>query len=109
MWFVPSLQTKHLRGLCNSCFARHLRGRSLASRQEEAHRMYGNTDVMRKHVSRLREQGTEIRSMADQLVSKAEAVTWEGRAGDAMRERIRVRATRLRDAAEQHDQAADSL
>ena len=29
--------------------------------------MYGYTDVMRKHVSRLREQGTEIRSMADQL------------------------------------------
>jgi hypothetical protein len=71
--------------------------------------MYGDTDVMRRHVSRLREQGTEIRSMADQLVSKAEAVTWEGRAGDAMRERIRERATRLREAADQHDHAADSL
>ena len=71
--------------------------------------MYGDTDVMRRHVSRLREQGTEIRSMADQLVSQAEAVTWEGRAGDAMRERIRERATRLRDAADQHDHAADTL
>ena len=68
--------------------------------------MYGDTDVMRKDVSRLREQGTEIRSMADQLVSQAEAVTWAGRAGDSMRERIRERASRLREAADQHDHAA---
>ena len=58
--------------------------------------MYGDTDVMRKHVGRLREQGTEIRAMADRLVSQAEAVTWAGRAGDAMRERIQERASRLR-------------
>jgi uncharacterized protein YukE len=71
--------------------------------------MYGDTDVMRKHVGRLREQGTEIRAMADRLVSQAEAVTWAGRAGDAMRERIQERAGRLRDAADQHDRAADTL
>jgi uncharacterized protein YukE len=71
--------------------------------------MYGDTDVMRKHVGRLREQGTEIRAMADRLVSQAEAVTWSGRAGDAMRERIQQRASRLRDAADQHDRAADTL
>ncbi len=71
--------------------------------------MYGDTDVMRKHVSRLREQGSEIRAMADHLVSQAEAVTWAGRAGDSMRERIRERATRLREAAERHDRAAATL
>ena len=69
--------------------------------------MYGDTDVMRKHVSKLREQGGDIRAMADQLVSQAEAVTWAGRAGDSMRERIRDRATRLREAADEHDHAAD--
>ncbi len=71
--------------------------------------MYGDTDVMRRHAGRLREQGDAIRAMADQLVSQAEAVTWAGRAGDAMRERIRERATRLREAAERHDHAADTL
>jgi len=71
--------------------------------------MYGDTDVMRKHVGRLREQGVEIRAMAEQLVAHAEAVTWAGRAGDSMRERVRDRASRLREAADRHDAAADSL
>ena len=71
--------------------------------------MYGDTDAMRKHASRLREQGTEIRAMADRLVARTEAVSWSGRAGDAMRERTRERATRLREAAERHDAAADTL
>ena len=71
--------------------------------------MYGDTDVMRKHAGRLREQGTEIRALADQLVAQAEAVSWPGRAGDAMRERIRERATRLREAADRHDSAADTF
>jgi uncharacterized protein YukE len=72
-------------------------------------RVYGDSDVMRKHASRLREQGGEIRAMADHLVAQAEAVTWAGRAGDAMRERVRERANRLREAAESHDTAADTL
>jgi hypothetical protein len=71
--------------------------------------MYGDTDVMRKHVGRLREQGIEIRAMAEQLVAQAEAVTWAGRAGDSMRERVRDRASRLREAADRHDAAADTL
>jgi chromosome segregation ATPase len=71
--------------------------------------MYGDSDVMRKHADRLREQGADIRALADQLVSQAEAVTWAGRAGDSMRERIRERAARLREAAERHEVAADSL
>jgi uncharacterized protein YukE len=71
--------------------------------------MYGDSDVMRKHAGRLREQADEIRSLADHLVAQAEAVTWAGRAGDAMRERIRERATRLRETADRHEVAADSL
>lgn len=71
--------------------------------------MYGDTDVMRKHGGRLREQGDAIRALADHLVTQAEAVTWAGRAGDAMRERIRERAARLREAAERHDTAAATL
>ena len=71
--------------------------------------MYGDTDVMRRQAGRLREQGEAIRAMADQLVARAEAVSWAGRAGDAMRERIRERAARLREAADSHDVAADSL
>jgi uncharacterized coiled-coil DUF342 family protein len=71
--------------------------------------MYGDTDVMRKQADRLHEQGAEIRVMADQLVAQAEAVTWAGRAGDAMRERVRERAARLREAADRHDVAGDSL
>jgi hypothetical protein len=71
--------------------------------------MYGDSEVMRKHVGRLREQATEIRSLADHLVAQAEAVAWSGRAGDAMRERIRERASRLRQTAARHDAAADTL
>ena len=71
--------------------------------------MYGDTEVMRKHAGRLREQGLEIRAMADQLVSQAEAVSWAGRAGDALRERARDRATRLRETADRHDVAAQAL
>jgi uncharacterized protein YukE len=71
--------------------------------------MYGDTEVMRKHASRLREQGVEIRTMADRLVAQAEAVSWAGRAGDSMRERVRDRAAQLRESADRHDVAADSL
>ena len=65
--------------------------------------MYGDTDVMRKHAGRLREQGEEIRALADQLVAQAETLHWSGRAGDAMRERVRERAARLREAAARHE------
>jgi hypothetical protein len=71
--------------------------------------VYGDSDVMRKQAGRLREQGDDIRTMADQLVTQAEAVSWPGRAGDAMRERVRARAARLREAAASHDVAADTL
>jgi hypothetical protein len=71
--------------------------------------VYGDTDVMRRQAGRLRAQGAEIRAIAEHIVAQAETVTWAGRAGDAMRERIRDRAARLREAADRHDVAADSL
>ncbi len=71
--------------------------------------MYGDTEVMRRRAQDLREQATDIRAGADGLVARAEAVDWAGRAADAMRERIRERATQLRQVAAAHDTAADSL
>ena len=71
--------------------------------------MYGDTEVMRKHADRLREQAGDIRSIADRIVAQVEAVSWAGRASDDLRERMRVRAARLREAAERHDGAADTL
>ncbi len=71
--------------------------------------MYGDTVVMRKRVGQLREQGADIRAAADRLVARSEAVPWRGRAADAMRERVKERASHLRAAAHAHDTAADSL
>ena len=71
--------------------------------------MYGDTAAARKRVVQLREQGGDIRAMADRLVAHAEGVSWTGRAAEAMRTRIRERAARLRTAAGHHDTAADSL
>jgi hypothetical protein len=71
--------------------------------------MYGDTGVMRRRAAQLREQGTDLRAMADHLVSRTEAVAWSGRAADAMRERIRERAAHLRESAARHDVAAETL
>ena len=71
--------------------------------------MYGDTVVMRRRAAQLREQGEDIRTMAEQLVTRSDEVVWTGRAGDAMRDRVRERAAHLRDAANAHDVAAASL
>jgi hypothetical protein len=71
--------------------------------------MYGDTAAGRKRVAQLREQGGDIRAIASRLVSQAEAAPWHGKAADAMRERIKERADRLRAAAAHHETAADSL
>jgi predicted nucleic acid-binding Zn-ribbon protein len=71
--------------------------------------MYGDTEVMRAHVGRLREQAGDIRAEADRLVSRTESVIWPGRAAEALRSRIRDRAVALRGTAERHDEAADLL
>jgi hypothetical protein len=71
--------------------------------------MYGDTLVMRRRAAQLREQGEDIRTMAEQLVTRSDEVVWTGRAADAMRDRVRERAAHLRDAANAHDVAAASL
>jgi chromosome segregation ATPase len=71
--------------------------------------MYGDTLVMRKRAGQLREQSAEIRAAADQLVARSEAIPWRGRAAEAMRERVKERASHLRAAARAHETAADSL
>lgn len=71
--------------------------------------MYGDSDVMHRRADQLREQALDLRSLADQLVAQTEGIGWTGRAADSMRERVRDRATHLRDAAALHDTAADSL
>jgi hypothetical protein len=75
--------------------------------------MYGDTLVMRRRAGQLREQGEDIRTMAEQLVTRSDEVAqesgWTGRAADAMRDRVRERAAHLRDAANAHDVAAASL
>lgn len=71
--------------------------------------MYGDTDVMRKRGAELREQGLDLRSLADQLVARTERVGWSGRAADALLVRIRERAAHLRDVAARHETAAESL
>lgn len=71
--------------------------------------MYGDTGVMRKRVAELREQGVDLRGLADRLVAQTEGVGWSGRAADALVVRIRERAVHLRNVAARHDTAADSL
>jgi hypothetical protein len=71
--------------------------------------MYGDTEVMRRHAARLREQGVDLRAMADRLVAQTERAGWTGRAADTLAERIRERATHLRDVAARHDGAAESM
>ncbi|QCW49445.1 hypothetical protein FE634_01675 [Nocardioides dongxiaopingii] len=71
--------------------------------------MYGDTDVMRRRADQLREQATDIRTMADQLVAHTEVVGWSGRAADSMRVRVTERASHLRAAAADHDAAAEAL
>ncbi len=71
--------------------------------------VYGDAEVIRHRAGDLREQATELRLLADRLVGNAESVTWHGRAADAMRERIRDRASRLRELAVGHESAAEAL
>lgn len=71
--------------------------------------MYGDTGVMLRRASQLREQGSHLQRQADQLVAQMEAIAWSGRASTAMRERVRERAAALREVARGHEAAADSL
>ncbi len=71
--------------------------------------MYGDTTAIRRLATGLRDQAAEIRSEADRLVARTDAAGWLGRAGDALRDRVRERALALRRAASLHDDAAEAL
>lgn len=71
--------------------------------------MYGDSDLIRRRVSQLRDQGADVRALADQLVARTEALGWSGRAATAMRDRVAERAHHLRAAADLHARAADAL
>ncbi|MFC7505546.1 hypothetical protein ACOACQ_13660 [Nocardioides sp. CPCC 206347] len=71
--------------------------------------MYGDTELIRRRVSALRDQGAEVRALADELVARVEGLGWTGRAADAMTERVSDRARHLRTAASGHVAAADAL
>lgn len=71
--------------------------------------MYGDAAAMRRRAAQLREQSTDIRAMADRMVAHVESLTWEGRAAADLRARVHDRATHLRECANQHETAADSL
>jgi hypothetical protein len=71
--------------------------------------MYGDTDVVRALARQVRERGGDIRTEADDLLGRVEAVTWTGLAADAMRGMAREHAGGLRSCAEAHEAAADAL
>lgn len=71
--------------------------------------MYGDTAVIRRLARTMSEQGDDIRHDADRLVSASRLVLWEGRAAQAMRERMAERALALRRTADRHDDAARAL
>jgi hypothetical protein len=71
--------------------------------------MYGDTDAIRRLARAMRDQGAELRSQAEWLLTRAEAVPWEGLAADAMRARVRAQVRGLRRTAELADDAAFAL
>ena len=71
--------------------------------------MYGDTAVIRRLAQQMSEQATEIRGDADGLVTASQQVLWDGRAAQAMRERMTERAVALRRTADEHDDAAQAL
>lgn len=71
--------------------------------------MYGDTEQMRRRVDQLRQQGADVRALAEELMARTDALGWTGRAAGAMRERVAERASQLRTAADGHDRAAEAL
>lgn len=69
----------------------------------------GDTELVRRRVQQLRDQGSDVQLMADQLVARVDALGWTGRAADSMRDRVGERARHLRRAADHHVAAADAL
>jgi hypothetical protein len=71
--------------------------------------MYGDTEAIRGLARTMRDQGTTLRAEADWLLSRADAVPWEGLAADAMRARVHAQVEALRRTADLSDDAAVAL
>ena len=71
--------------------------------------MQGDPRVVRRRVGELAEQATGLRALADRLLARSGSVAWQGRAADALQERVHERVRRLREVAERYDDAADAL
>ena len=71
--------------------------------------MYGDTEAIRGLARTMRGQGAALRSQADWLLARAEAVPWEGLAAEAMRARVRAQVGGLRRTADLADDAAVAL
>jgi hypothetical protein len=71
--------------------------------------MYGDTEAIRGLARTMRGQGVALRSEAERLLTRAEAVPWQGLAADAMRARVRTQVRALRRTAELADDAAVAL
>lgn len=71
--------------------------------------MYGDSEAIRGLARTMRRQGTALRSQADWLLARAEAVPWEGLAAEAMRARVRAQVGGLRRTADLADDAAVAL
>ena len=71
--------------------------------------MYGDTEAIRGLARTMRGQGAALRSQADSLLTRAEAVPWQGLAADAMRARVCAQVEALRRTADLADEAAVAL
>lgn len=71
--------------------------------------MYGDTEIIRGLARTMRDHATALRDEADVLLARAESVTWEGLAADAMRTAVRHQFVSLRATAGLADDAAEKL
>ena len=67
-----------------TCFATGRHGYAVCDTTGEVE-MYGDSEVVRRRASQLREQGADVRALADQLVAQTESLGWTGRAAESMR------------------------
>ncbi|GAA4819033.1 hypothetical protein ACFQ0K_10410 [Nocardioides caeni] len=71
--------------------------------------MYGDSELVRRRAAALRDQGADVRALADELVARLDDLGWSGRTADAFRGRVLDRSRHLRVAADRHQTAADAL
>jgi hypothetical protein len=71
--------------------------------------MYGDTTAIRALARSMRERAVDLRTEADELAGRVEAVPWTGLAASAMRHTALGHVAGLRVCADAHDIAAEAL